>query len=98
MTPCSQRPHEIVGDDVAATGDVDDPGVRLHLLELAARDHALGLGRERERQDHHVGTGECVDVAVGFDHVVGAVHLGDPVAHDGDVTVERGEQPQQRTR
>ena len=32
-----QRPDEVVGDDVAAAGDVDEPGVVLHQLELVAR-------------------------------------------------------------
>ena len=33
---------------------------------------------------------------IALEHHVGAVHVLGPVAHDGDVAVERLEQPQQR--
>ena len=84
-----QRPHEIVGDDVLAAGDVDDPGVALHHLQLGQRDHLLGLGRQRQGQHDEIGTRQRIDVSVGGQHLVDAIHLLDPVADDGDVTVER---------
>ena len=44
-------------------------------VELAGGDDALGLGREGQGEDDEVGAGQRVDVAVGLDHLVGAVHV-----------------------
>ena len=96
ITPRPQGGDEVVGDDVAAPGHVHEPGVRLHQRELARADDALGLGREGEGDDHEVGAGQRVGQPVALEHDVGAVHRLDPVAHHGDVAVERLEQPQQR--
>ena len=49
-----------------------------------------------QRQHHQIGTGECIDVSIGGEHLVDVVHLLDPIAHDGDVAVERLEHPDQR--
>ena len=68
----AQRRDEVVGDDVPATGDVDEPGVALHQLELAGGDDALGLRGEGEGQDDEVGARQGVGVAVGLEHVVDA--------------------------
>ena len=70
-----------------AAGDVDEPGVALHELELAGGDDALGLRRQGERQHHEVGAGERVGEAVGLEHVVDAVEVAALAAHDGDVAV-----------
>ena len=53
-------------------------------------------GVSAEREEHRVGAGERVVVAVGLQHVVGAVHGLHPVADHGDVAVEGLQQPQER--
>ena len=93
-----QRPHEIVGDDVLAAGDVDDPGVVLHHLQLGQRDHLLGLGSQRQGQHDEIGTRQRIDVSVGGQHLVDAFHLLDPVADDGDMAIERLEHPNEGAR
>ena len=71
----AQRVDEVVGDDVAAAGDVDEPGVVLHQRQLVGGDDPLGLRREGERQHDEVGARQGVGVAVGLEHVVDAVEV-----------------------
>jgi alanine dehydrogenase len=92
----AQRVDEIVGDDVPAAGDVDDPGVRLHQREFLGTEHGLGLRRQREGEHDEIGAGESVGVAVGLEHVVDAVHRLDVGAHDGDPAVPRPKEPYER--
>src|SRR5690606_29042861 len=70
----AQRGDEIVGDDVAAAGDVDDPCVVGEQVEPAAVDQALGLGREGEGEHDGVGTVEGGVEAVQGDDPAGAGH------------------------
>ena len=53
-----QRGHQVVGHDVAAAGDVDEPGVVGARRSSGAVDDPVGLGRQGERQHHDVGAGE----------------------------------------
>ena len=89
---------EVVGDDVAAPGHVDEPGVVLHQRQLVGGDDALGLRREGERQHDEVGAGQGVGVAVGLEHVVDAVEVVGGAPHDGDVAVPRLQQAHAATR
>ena len=75
MTPSRSAVDEVVGDDVAAAGHVDEPGVVLHQRQLVGGDDALGLGREGEREHDEVGAGQGIGVAVGLEHVVDAVEV-----------------------
>ena len=63
---------EIVGDDVLASGDVDEPGVVLHQGELVGGDQTLRLGRQGQGDDDEIGARQGVGVAVGVEHVVDA--------------------------
>ena len=94
----TQGVDEVVGDDVAAPGHVDEPGVRLHQRQLVGGDDALGLRRQGEGQDDEIGTGQGVGVAVGFEHVVDAVEVVGGAPHDGDVAVERLQEADQGLR
>ena len=96
IVPCLQGLDEVIGDDVTAAGDVDDPGVVLHHLELVAPEQAVGLRGQRQRQHHHVGAGQGVGEPIGLEHVVDAVHVLGMVADDGDVAVPRLEQADER--
>lgn len=53
-----ERVDKVVGHDVRAAGDVDEPGVLGHDVELGGGDDAAGLGREGEGEDHGVGVGQ----------------------------------------
>ena len=92
----AQRVDEVVGDDVAAAGDVDEPGVVLHQRQLAGGDDAVGLRRQGEREHDEIGARQGVGVAVGLEHVVDAVEVAGRAAHDGDVAVQRLQQPHER--
>ncbi len=94
----AQHVDQIVGDDVAATGDVDDPGVVLHQGELIGTEHALGLGGEGQCQHHEVGVGQGIGEPVRFEHVVDTGHRLDVAANDRDLAVPWLQESNQRRR
>ena len=53
-------------------------------------------GVRAKRQHHEVGAGQGVGVPVGLEHVVDAVEVVGGAPHDGDVAVERLQQPHER--
>jgi hypothetical protein len=73
----AQRVDEVVGDDVLAPCDVDEPGVALHQCQLVGGDQTLGLRRQRQGEHDEVGAGQGVGVAVGIEDVVDWVEVGD---------------------
>ncbi|HUQ40703.1 MAG TPA: MFS transporter [Acidimicrobiales bacterium] len=87
---------EVVGDDVRAAGDVDQPRMVVHAIELVAPDDADGLRREGEREDHEVGAGEHLIEAIRADGPCRTCQWLGLSADDCCLHAEGGEQGQQR--
>lgn len=93
----AERVDEVVGDDMAASGDVDEPGVVLHRTELFAPDDAAGLGRERESEHDGVGIAQRVEDAVRPDGPCRTCNWLGISANDCCLYSERPEQAEQGT-
>ena len=91
----AQGADEVVGDDVGATGDVDEPRVVLHGLELAEADDAGGLGSEGERQHDEVRATQGVVQSVGTDGACRTCQWLGIAADDCCLHTERRDQLQQ---
>jgi len=85
-----------VGVDVAAAGDVDQPGVVLHGPQLGLADDADGLGREGEGEHDGVGFGEHVEQLVPADRSCPTCSWLGLSADDCCLDSERRQQPRQR--
>ncbi|HEX9970150.1 MAG TPA: MFS transporter, partial [Acidimicrobiales bacterium] len=89
---------EVVGDDVPASGHVDEPGVGLHGPELGLGDDPFGLGREGEGQDDDVRRVHRLFQAVPADGPCPTCEWLGLSADDCCLDVERAEQAKQRLR
>ena len=85
----AQGVDEVIGDDVPAPGDVDEPGVGLHQGQLVGGDQPLGLGGEGQGDDDEVRPRQRIGIAVGVEDVVDTREILGATADDGDVAVER---------
>ena len=73
IVPFSQRPDQVVGDDVRPPGHVDQPRVvGPSPRGLAASMMPSRLGGHRERQHHGVGAGEHLVQVVDAERAIGA--------------------------
>lgn len=87
---------EVRGDDVAAAGHVDQPGVGRHGLEGPPVDDAGGLGGEGQGQEDHVGTVQRLVQPVRPEHPCPTCQWLGISAQDCGLDPHGGQQGQQR--